>query len=91
MKATAVPAGQKAQIAFLAGRYGEYGKPAGQFLQPVTGVKLQEKLGLTSSNFLKMAFEDNNNIRPSPSGFQRSNIQGLDVLRACKHPVELNF
>ena len=84
MRATAVPEGEKAQIAFLAGRYGAYGDEGGQFLQPLTGVKLQAELGLTSPHFLNKAFEAN--IRPSPSGFQQSNINGLDVLRAYKHP-----
>ena len=84
MRATAVPEGDKAQIAFLAGRYGAYGDEGGQFLQPLTGVKLQAELGLTSPHFLNKAFEAN--IRPSPSGFQQSNINGLDMLRAYKHP-----
>ena len=84
MRATAVPEGQKPQIAFLAGRYGAYGDEGGQFLQPLTGVKLQAELGLTSPHFLNKAFEAN--IRPSPKGFQQSNINGLDVLRAYKHP-----
>jgi len=83
MRATAVPADQKSQIAFLAGRYGAYGGEGGQFLQPVTGVKLQAELGLTSPHFLKKAFDEN--LRPSPAGFQQSNINGLDVLRAYKH------
>ena len=84
MRATAVPEGDKAQIAFLAGRYGAYGDEGGQFLQPLTGVKLQAELGLTSPHFLNKAFEAN--IRPSPKGFQQSHINGLDVLRAYKHP-----
>ena len=84
MRATAVPEGQKPQIAFLAGRYGAYGGEGGQFLQPLSGVKLQAELGLTSPHFLNKAFEAN--IRPSPKGFQQSNINGLDVLRAYKHP-----
>ena len=86
MRATAVPEGEKAQIAFLAGRYGAYGDEGGQFLQPLTGVKLQAELGLTNPYFLNKAFNDANNTRPSPSGFQQSNINGLDVLRAYKHP-----
>ena len=86
MRATAVPEGDKAQIAFLAGRYGAYGDEGGQFLQPLTGVKLQAELGLTNPYFLNKAFNDANNTRPSPSGFQQSNINGLDVLRAYKHP-----
>ena len=84
MRATAVPEGDKAQIAFLAGRYGAYGDEGGQFLQPLTGVKLQAELGLTSPHFLNKAFEVN--IRPSPKGFQQSHINGLDVLRAYKQP-----
>jgi len=83
MRATAVPADQKAQIAYLAGRYGAYGEPAGSFLQPITGVKLQKELGL-SRHYLDKEFEKN--IRQSPAGFQQSNINGLDVLRAYKHP-----
>ena len=84
MRSTAVPAGQKAQIAFLAGRHGTYGEDAGQFLQPISGAKLQAELGLTSPYFLNKAFEEN--LRPSPKGFQQSKISGLDILRAYKHP-----
>ena len=40
MRSTAVPAGQKAQIAFLAGRYGAYGEDAGKFLQPISGANV---------------------------------------------------
>ena len=83
MKATAVPADQKAQIAFLAGRYGDHGKPAGPFLQPVTGVNLQKELGL-SCHYLDRAFEKN--ITKHDNGLQHSSIHGLDVLRAYKLP-----
>ena len=85
MRATAVPACQKAQITFLAGRYGTYGHQAGKFLQPVSGVQLQEELGLTSPYFLNKAFNDANNTRPAANGFEYSNIKGLDVMRAYKH------
>ena len=84
MRATAVPADQKAQIAFLAGRYGDHdGKPAGPFLQPVTGVNLQKELGL-SRHYLDRAFEAN--ITKHANGLQHSSIHGLDVLRAYKLP-----
>ena len=83
MKATAVPADQKAQIAFLAGRYGDHGKPAGPFLQPVTGVNLQKELGL-SRHYLDRAFEKN--ITKHDNGLQHSSIHGLNVLRAYKLP-----
>ena len=52
MRSTAVPAGQKAQITYLAGRNGAYGEDAGKFLQPISGAKLQAELGLTSPHFL---------------------------------------
>jgi len=84
MRATAVPEGDKAQVAYLAGRYGPHGGEGGQFLQSISGVKLQAELGLTSPYFLTKAFDAN--LRPSPNGFQQSNINGLDVLRAYKHP-----
>ncbi len=43
MRATVVPANKKAQIAYLAGRYGAYGETVGPFLQPITGGKSPER------------------------------------------------
>lgn len=84
MRATAVPEGDKAQVAYLAGRYGPHGEEGGQFLQSISGVNLQAELGLTSPYFLTKEFDAN--LRPSPNGFQLSNINGLDVFRAYKYP-----
>ena len=86
MKATAVPADQKAQIAFLAGRYGDHGEPAGPFLQPVTGVNLQKELGL-SRHYLNAAFDKN--ISKTYDGLEYSNIHGLDLMRAYKIPAAM--
>jgi len=83
MRATAVPADEKAQIAFLAGRYGDYGETVGPFLQPVTGVNLQKELGL-SRHYLDKEFKKN--ITKIANGIEHSSIHGLGVLRAYKIP-----
>ena len=80
MNATAVPAKQKAQIAFLAGRYGESAQP---FLQPITGVNLQKELGL-NRHYLDVAFDKN--ITKTTNGLQYSTVHGLDLMRAYKLP-----
>ena len=84
MKATAVPADQKAQIAFLAGRYGDHGE--GAFLQPITGKNLQTELGL-SRHYLNAAFQKN--ISKTDDGLEYSNIHGLDLMRAYKIPAAM--
>jgi hypothetical protein len=84
MKATAVPADQKAQIAFLAGRYGDPGE--GAFLQPITGKNLQTELGL-SRHYLNAAFDKN--ISKTHEGLEYSNIHGLDLMRAYKIPAAM--
>ena len=86
MKATAVPAGQKSQIAFLAGRYGDHGEPAGPFLQPVTGKNLQKEIGL-SRHYLNAACDKN--ISKTYDGLEYSNIHGLDLMRAYKIPAAM--